>query len=396
MPESRSASLRVAHARGCAHEQRTALTSLRGCTCSPSFYTSHRGSDGRPVKGPRLKDRRTADRALRKLQVAIDEGRADVGRTEKISFNEWADRYEAILDAGTQRGATVRAYRATVSYGRRVFGKLLLSAIGDDDLRRFEAAIRENGGGDATVAKHLRHLSAMFSQALEDGRLDVNPVPRFRRRLKLTVPKGTPPYSDTELAKLFAKLKALKYPDVYMTICKVAVATGARIGELIALDWADVDLSSRQLHIRRTWDPTDGAQLPKDGEERHVYLTPAAVGLLEQWMAVQGVRPDDEPVFPAPRSGGRLDQRYLHRLVDEALTNAGIAKAGEDGRPRKPLHSLRSTFTRIMREDGVDPSFVQASLGHSTLDLTENVYGRWGAAAMRSTADRVDAGKFPV
>ena len=139
----------------------------------------------------------------------------------------------------------------------------------------------------------------------------------------------------------------------------------------------------------------DGRQLPKDGEQRLVYLTPAAVALLEQWTATCGVRPDNEPLFTSPRSGGRLDQRYLHRLVDDALTGAGIPKAGEDGRPRKPLHSLRASFTRIMREAGVDPSFVQAALGHSTLDLTENVYGRWGAAALRATADQVDPTSFP-
>ena len=39
---------------------------------------------------------------------------------------------------------------------------------------------------------------------------------------------------------------------------------------------------------------------------------------------------------------------------------------------------------------------MQASLGHSTLDLTENVYGRWGVVALRKTADSVDEAAFPV
>jgi integrase len=397
MSATRSASIRVAHQRSCPNYTRTSLDSVgkaSGCTCrAPSYFTAYRDSSGRTVKGPRVTDRQVADRALRKLQVAIDEERADVVRSEKVSFNEWAARYAAIIEQGTQRGATVRAYQSTLGYGRAVFGGVPLRLIGNAELRRFVARVREHGG-DATVAKHLRQLGAVFSQAVEDGLLDTNPVPVFRRRLKLTVPKGTPPYTDAEVAQLVARLDATQ--SVYATIVKAAVVTGARIGELIALDWADVDLTARRLRIRRTWDPIDGAQLPKDGDERIVYLTAAAVALLERWTAERGVRADDEPVFPAPRSGGRLDQRYLHRLVDDALTAAGIAKAGEDGRPRKPLHSLRATFTRIMREAGVDPSFVQASLGHSTLDLSENVYGRWGAAAMRATADRVDAERFPV
>jgi integrase len=393
MSATRSASLRVAHSRSCPNYTRTSLDSLKGCRCKPSYFTAYRDASGRTAKGPRVKDRQVAERALRKLQVAIDEDRVGVARPEKVSFGEWADRYLAIIEEGTQRGATVRAYRSTIVHARAVFGGVPLTLIGNAELRRFVARVREHGG-DATVAKHLRQIGAVLSQAVEDGVLDQNPVPVFRRRLKLNVPKGTPPYSDAEVAQLVARLEATQ--SVYAAIVKAAITTGARVGELIALDWGDIDLTARRLKVRRTWDPVDGPQLPKDGAERIVFLTSAAVALLERWTAEQGVRADDEPVFPAPRSGGRIDQRYLHRIVDDALTQAGISKAGEDGRPRKPLHSLRATYTRILREAGVDPSFVQASLGHSTLDLTEGVYGRWGAAAMRATADRVDAERFPI
>ena len=225
MSESRSASLRVAHQRDCPMKQRTALSSMRGCTCTPSYYTSFRAADGRTVKGTRMKDRRTADRSLRKLQVAIDEGRAGLTRTEKISFREWAERFETILEQSGRRGSTIRAYAATIGYAKDTFGGLPLSGIGNDELRRFVAAIRSTrteregrparGGGDAVVSKHLRHLSAMLAQAVEDRLLDSNPVPRFRRGLKLTIPRGTPAFSDLELARLLARLEALDTPPVY-------------------------------------------------------------------------------------------------------------------------------------------------------------------------------------
>jgi integrase len=399
MASTRSASLRAAHARSCPNANRSAIDSTgngSGCACQPSFFTLHRDAAGNPVKGPRVRDRQTAERALRKLLVQIDEGRVGVGRKDTATtFREWADGYEAILTDGGRRNSTIRAYRPTLEYGRDAFGALPLRAIGNEDLRRFVRAIRDNKATDATVSKHLRHLGAVLEQAVEDGKLDANPVPRFRRRLELRVPRGTPSYSDAELARLWATMVRLKYADVYVAVCKFATVTGARIGELVALDWTDVDLGNRQIRILHTWDPLDGMQQPKDGEPRTVYLVPAAVTLLEAWVATQGAHADG-PVFPAPRSGERLNRTYLAKIVATAVAKAGIPKNSEDGRPRKPLHSLRASFTRIMREAGVDPAAVQFALGHSSVDTSELVYGKWRVAALRRTADDVDQAVFPV
>ena len=310
MPTTRSASLRVAHARSCPNASRSALDSAgdgSGCTCQPSYYTHHRDASGRPVKGPRVRDRQTAERALRKLAVAIDEGRVGVGRPDTTTtFRQWADGFEAILEGNGRRASTVRAYRPTLKYGRDVFGSLPLRAIGNDELRRFVRALRDGGNGDASVAKHLRHLSAVLSQAVEDGKLDANPVPRFKRRLELRVPRGTPSYTDEELAKLWAQMEALKYPAVYVAAFRFATVTGVRVGELIALDWQDVDLSNRLIRIRHTWDAYDGLMPPKDREERVIYLVPAAVALLERWVAIPG-RPQGRPRVPEPRRGRAAD-----------------------------------------------------------------------------------------
>ena len=151
MPTTRSASLRVAHARSCPNASRSALDSAgdgSGCTCQPSYYTHHRDVSGHPLKGPRVRDRQTAERALRKLAVAIDEGRVGVGRPDTTTtFRQWADGYEAILEGNGRRASTIRAYRPTLKYGRDVIGSLPLRAIGNDELRRFVRALREAATG---------------------------------------------------------------------------------------------------------------------------------------------------------------------------------------------------------------------------------------------------------
>jgi integrase len=218
------------------------------------------------------------------------------------------------------------------------------------------------------------------------------------------VPDRVESYTDVELAKIFAKMAALEVEPVYIYAARSLLATGMRVGELVALDWDDVRLSEGKIRVSRHWDPVDGATLPKDGEERDVYLfgqsddpeTPPTprwidgVALFERWTGLCGVQAGSSPVFPAPR-GERLNGQYLRKVFDNARRKAGVTDAGEGGRKRKPLHALRGSYSRISREAGFPSWLRQANLGHSTLDLTDEVYGKPGIAALRAAARRGSA-----
>ena len=243
MPKTRSASLRVAHSRSCPRYGITALdpkpkedgTSIPRCACKPSYYTSHRRSDGTVEKGQRVRDRQVAERALRKLQVEIDEDRLGLRRPMRDkTFRQWTDEYLEILERDKgNKASTVRAYRATLGYALHVLGPLELHLIDQAALRRVVRVIRDTKASDATLHKHLRHLGAIFRAAEDEGHIDASPLTRkFVRDLRLRVPKGDEPYTDIELATLWAKMETLGYDAVYVTVCKAAVVTGARRGEL--------------------------------------------------------------------------------------------------------------------------------------------------------------------
>jgi integrase len=404
MSTTRSATLRVAHTRSCPNANKTALDSAgvrSGCTCTPSYYTSHRDGTGKAIKGPRVRDRRTADRALRKLLVQIDEGRTDLSRPKSATFAEWADKYLEILEENGRRNSTVRAYEPTVGYANAVFGSVALRQIGNDELRRFVQKIRANKSGDATCSKHLRHLSAILSAAIAETPklLDANPVPGFKKNLRLRVPGGVEAYTDLELARLWASMKRLDVPEVYVAMSKLMTCTGLRVGECVALSHEDVDLLDGRLEVRHHYDRDSGAlTLPKDGEARAVHLIGPARQILEGWIASQGVQDGAAPLFPAPRARGRVNGQYLARVVDDALGKATppVPRIGENGRKRKPLHSLRASFARLMLEQGRSPMWVESELGHSSLDLTVLTYGQWSEEAKLAEAAKVEAPGFPV
>jgi integrase len=176
-------------------------------------------------------------------------------------------------------------------------------------------------------------------------------------------------------------------------MCKAAVTTGARLGELIAADLEDLSLLDGKLEIRRHWDRVDGATLPKDSEPRTVYLIPPARAVLEAWLTVRGTEPG--PLFPAPR-GERVNGQYLTKLIGAAMDAAGILREAANGKRRKPFHAFRACFARLCREQGADAQWVQAMLGHSTVELTIGVYGKWADEAQAAAAARVPSEAFPV
>jgi integrase len=393
----RKAALRVAHQKGCVHEHRTSLDSLKGCKCRPSYYVMSRDTSGATRKSARVKDRRLADKILREKQVEIDKGHAGYRVQRDIAFADWADEYQAILEGRPGvKGSTRRVYADTLKIARDALGYVSVREIGNAELRKFHDRVRHTA--ESTQIKHLTQLGACLSAAVDEGYADRNPVTAFRKPLRLRAAKGTPPFTDGEVAKLLQALrngirvkgeKMRTVPSVYLAIIRASLETGARIGELIALDWCDVNMTDGKIRIRHTYDAVDGLTPPKDRDARNVYLTLAGQEAFGDWIEEVGVR-DTGRVFTAPRSGEYLNADYLRKIVLAAMTAEGVPKIdAQSGRPRKPLHSWRATYARRMLEQGKHPQWVEAQLGHADLELTIGVYGAWSEDAMRAEASRV-------
>jgi integrase len=384
-----TASLRVAHQRSCAHANKTSLESIRGCTCGNgkrAYYVLWRDRSGASRKSPRVRDRREAEKLLRAKQVEIDQGRTGATPRKSIEFPAWIDEYLAILEARPGiKGETRRSYATTLAIARDAIGYVDVREIGNPELRRFHAKIAHTA--DATQIKHLSQLGACLSAAVEEEYAERNPVTAFRKRLRLRVAGGTPAFTDGEIERLLDAMQREK--AVYRFVVRAALGTGARIGELVALDWRNVNLSAGSMRIEHTYNPVDGLTPPKDRDPRTVYLTTEADQVFADWLEHIGDAPETGLVFPAPRSCSYLDVDYVRRIIEKAIAAAGIPKVDEQsGRPRKPLHSLRATFTRRMLEQGRHPQWVEAQLGHSSLELTIGVYGAWTAEAMRTEASK--------
>jgi len=393
------ASLQARHQRSCSLYPWTsfeAATKAQGCTCSPSYYIAHR-------VGGKLKRDRLGPLTRKDAQRALDALRGDVARRryralEEIAFDVYADRW---LDGFTGKANSKRVYATTIDYAKTVFGKTTVRDLDSSDVRRFLDHIREanrrpanetrpaHEASAATLAKHLRQLGACFEAAISEGYAERNPVRELHRTARPKVAKSRPAYyTDEELSRLWPEL--VERP-VYLALCKVAVLTGLRFGELAALTWADVDLLTRELHVRQTYTEGIGLTPPKSNEARTIDLTPQAAAVLEAWLTESG---DHGLVFER-EEGGHLDPSYTTRgVLYKALERAGIPRVGERGRKRD-FHSFRHTFARIALEHGAEISWVKEQLGHSSIQLTVDTYGTWARSAAKAQAEKLGAA-FPV
>ena len=171
---------------------------------------------------------------------------------------------------------------------------------------------------------------------------------------------------------------------------RFAVETGMRLGELIALDWPNVDLLNGRVYVEfqeSIGEITD----PKDREPRWIFLTREARDVLDDWVTVVGVQ-DAGPVFPAI-GGGRLGRRLLQRRFEAAMARAGVPKIHPDLRLPRTFHSLRYSTSVLMQRRGYHPRLIEATLGHGSLELTYGVYGGWTPEQLAAEAAREASAK---
>jgi integrase len=119
------------------------------------------------------------------------------------------------------------------------------------------------------------------------------------------------------------------------------------------------------------------------------------VELLGAWWGALG-RPDDEKlVFPGETPDGYLNPTtVLRRELYPAIKRAGIPRVGPTGQKRT-FHSFRHTHAKVALETGRQLIWLSRRLEHSSLKVTSDVYGHFGARERKAEAELME-GVFGV
>jgi integrase len=179
------------------------------------------------------------------------------------------------------------------------------------------------------------------------------------------------PLSLEQIQKLLSSLGT----DQDRALFTLAVTTGLRRGEMLALRWEDVDLEAQVLRVKRSLSETNEGTserglvftVPKTTKgKRSIALTPHAVSLLDKYRQGSiGVKPADL-VFPNPE-GEPMRPRSLTQHFKRVSERCSLPATLR-------LHDLRHTAATLLLSKGIHPKIVQEILGHSTISITLDTY----------------------
>lgn len=240
------------------------------------IFIDHRGQRKAKRVGSGPAGKKAAELAAIKLQARPVEGDSSVLQEvpqPRLLFGEYAQQWLETYATPTCKFSTVRIYEVNLRrHVLPVLGPKPLEAVARTDCRRLIAACRTKGLSPKTIENICRTVSSILSQAVEDGHVAANPAFRLGRYYRRTDhPKPEIQPLDREEVQHFLEVARQLTPrESPLFLC--AVRTGMRHGELLGLQWGDIDFHGRFIEVRRNR-VAGRTTSPKKGKTRRIDMS---------------------------------------------------------------------------------------------------------------------------
>ncbi len=262
----------------------------------------------------------------------------------------------------------------------------------------FADQLRDAGRSADMIKRVVRSLGAVFKEARRRGLSALAPTVG----LELDLPERDDPRpvipTKAELQAIIGGATARK-SQLWRALVLVAIFCGLRASELRGLRWCDVDFDFRQINVNQRADIYHKiGKLKSKSAYRSIPCPSLVVNALREWK-LQCPKGDLDLVFP--NGAGKVDalSNIRERGFDPIQIAAGVTSrapvldaAGKPvinnaGEPvmrevgRYGLHALRHACASLWIEGGKNPKAIQTLMGHSTIQMTYDVYGHLFADA---------------
>lgn len=333
------------------------------------------------------KTRAEVAKKLRDAQKHRDEGAPVV--SGRLTFARLADQWLETIRPSIRESTWNRYEGLLRLHAVPELGKLPVVKIGPAELSELYARKVASGLSPMSV----RHLHAVLHSLFRDAA-------RWGKTYRNVAALVSPPKASRIEMKALSKEQAntlleAAESDRLQAMYYLAITTGMRQGELLALRWRDVDADSGSLHIRSSLQRLPHGLAfaePKSAKSRRqVMLTEGALAALRRhrirqneerlWM---GAAWEDHDLVFANEIGKPLDAgNVLRRSFWPLLKAAGL--------PRIRFHDLRHTAATLLLSQGIHVKIVSEMLGHSQISITLDLYSHVTPTMQREAAAAMDA-----
>lgn len=289
------------------------------------------------------------------------QGEQERGRTYKQVSEEWWERHEPELSP-----TTACSERASVRRAEKEFSDILIKQLTTSQIAKFISRFSSEKYSHKTVIKQLQVIRQVMAYACMCDLIEYNPasaveIPKNLPKKRRTVP------SDEALEAVRNRTDIKE-----CLIAQIAFYTGMRRGEILALQFKDINRTMGLINVSKSVCYPSNSPLIKSPKTesgiRRVILLPQLANIIPEGNS-------DDYIF-----GGEapLTNKQAKLLWDRYIKKLGY---------NLTLHQLRHAYATRLYELNVDPKTAQGLLGHADISTTQNIYTEIRTSKLTATAD---------
>ncbi len=309
---------------------------------------------------------------------------------EKILFGDYAQSwFDERQASGTLAPSTIERNRQILAILLPYLQDVRLIDIDATTLRNLYIKLTKDGVGQASAVKAATVINQVLKQALNDNIILSNPCDRVKAP-KPQKSKVAVALDKTGIAKLTAALdkeESKVYPNAkiqqprhnadvsHITAIRLAIASGMRRGEILALSWEDIDFSSCTVTVNHTLcTVTNELKIPKtETSIRTISLDKQMIDKLINWKRMQalyllslGIVQNGKTPVVSNEVGERIDGSNLTRWWHSFQKQYGFEGLR--------IHDLRHCHATALVSSGLNIKAISSRLGHASVSTTLDLY----------------------
>ena len=335
------------------------------------------------------KNYKDAETALQKARNELNEGTLVTGPQQKLK--EYLEYWLEDVHKAKIRVSTYESYRIILNnHLIPALGNITIQKLTSQHLQSLYAKKRNEGLSQGRI----RTIHAVIHRALEHA-MRITP-PLISRNVSESV--DLPGQGKHEMHPLTPEqaqqlLGAAQEHDL-LALLTLALTTGMRKGELLGLQWEDINWTQSTLQIHRTASYITGRGIvvgePKTkGSKRQIALPQVAIDVLKQHRTTQlenrlkaGSSWIDQNLVFCDDKGDYIVSVTLNVHFSKLLKDIGL--------PHMRFHDLRHSAATLLLSMGVNVKIVQELLGHSNVSMTLNVYSHVLPSMQKEAMNKMD------
>ncbi|MBC6165325.1 site-specific integrase [Listeria booriae] len=298
-------------------------------------------------------------------------------------FNLFFDTYKKGKVSHATEDLYTYAYEELIDY----FGNVFLESITKLQYQQFINYLGQDSALNTVITRH-RKARAMFNIAVALNYMKMNPATGAKMAGKDLSKEKSQFMEADKVGLLIAELQTSF--SVARGVILLAVQTGMRYEELIALTWFDIDLKNRKIMVNKAWDYkyTKTFCSTKNKKSREIYIDNLTVNYLidyKEWQKSYVEKnniPNDLSLLFSTQRGFPIDNASCNKSLKKICKSIGADKL--------TLHKLRHTHTVQCTEAGMDIIYTSERLGHTDINTTLKYYTHLSKKIRDSNESKVD------